>query len=83
MTDPKKNKPAELTEGQLNDVAGGVSNPLNDIDYIQPVLQPGEEPVILVQPMGFKYCAADPTHVYPVVFDACPVCGCKEYTDQR
>ena len=62
MTDPKENKPAELTEDQLSEVSGGET--LN----------------ILVHPMGFKYCAADPTHVYVEIHDACPICGCKEFT---
>ena len=35
---------------------------------------------VLTQPMGFKYCAADPTHVYVELHDACPICGCKEFT---
>ena len=63
MTNPEKNKPAELAEEQLSEVSGGERN--------------GD---VLVQPMGFKYCAANPTHVYVEVHDACPICGCKEYT---
>ena len=39
----------------------------------------GEIVQILVHPMYFKYCAADQTHVYPGIFDACPICGCKEF----
>ena len=35
---------------------------------------------VINQPMGFKYCAADPTHVYVEIHDACPICGCKEFT---
>jgi len=62
MTDPKKNKPAELTEDQLEEVSGG--------ETVRPI----------VQPMYFKYCAADPAHVYPGLHDACPICGCKEFT---
>lgn len=62
MTDPKKNKPAELAEDHLSGVTGG--------EMVQPILQP----------MGFKYCAADPTHVYVELHDACPICGCKEFT---
>ena len=62
MTDPKKNKPAELAEDQLSEVSGG------------------EMETIIVQPMGFKRCAANPEHVYADVLDACPVCGCKEFT---
>lgn len=61
MPDPKRNKPAELTEDQLTGVTGG--------ETVTP----------LVQPMYFKYCAADQTHVYPGIFDACPTCGCKEF----
>ena len=30
--------------------------------------------------IGFKCCVADPSHVYADVLDACPICGCKEYT---
>jgi len=62
MSDPKQDKPAELTEDQLSEVSGG--------ETVQPILQP----------MGFKYCAADPTHVYVHIHDACPICGCKEFT---
>ena len=40
----------------------------------------GETDIILVHPMAFKRCAADPTHVYVEVLDACPVCGSKEFT---
>ena len=63
MTDPKKNKPAELKEDQLTDVTGGDRN--------------GD---VIAQPMGFKYCAADRTHVYVEIHEACPICGCKEFT---
>ena len=63
MTDPKKNKPAELTEDQLEEVSGGKLN--------------GD---VLVQPMAFKRCAANPEHVYVAIHDACPICGCKEFT---
>lgn len=63
MTDPKKNKPAELTEDQLTGVTGG--------DTV---------PAILVHPMRFKCCAANPMHVYVEIHDACPICGCKEFT---
>ena len=77
MTDPKKNKPAELTEDQLTGVTGGQTvQPI-----VQPiVVQPLVQPPVIVQPMGFKYCAADPTHVYVEIHDACPICGCKEFT---
>ena len=37
-----------------------------------------EQPIL--QPMGFKYCAADPSHVYVEIHDACPICGCREFT---
>jgi len=63
MTDPKKNKPAELTEDQLTGVTGGDLN--------------GD---VIVQPMAFKYCAANPDHVYPDIHAACPMCGCREFT---
>ena len=62
MTEPKKSKPAELTEDQLSEVSGGET-----------------VPPIVVQPMRFKCCAADPTHVYVDIHDACPICGCKEF----
>ena len=64
MTDPKKSKPAELTEEQEAEVTGGQT----------------VQPPVIVQPMGFKYCAADPTHVYVEIHDACPICGCREFT---
>ena len=35
---------------------------------------------VLVQPMAFKRCAANPEHVYVAIHDACPICGCKEFT---
>ena len=40
----------------------------------------GEGKVVIVQPMGHKRCAANPEHVYVEFHDACPVCGCKEFT---
>ena len=40
----------------------------------------GETVNILVHPMAFKYCAANPDHVYPEIHAACPICGCKEFT---
>jgi len=63
MTDPKKNKPAELVEDRLAGVTGGNRN--------------GD---VLIQPMAFKRCAANPEHVYVAIHDACPICGCKEFT---
>ena len=63
MTDPKKNKPAELAEDQLSGVTGGNRN--------------GD---VITQPMAFKRCAANPEHVYVAIHDACPICGCKEFT---
>lgn len=62
MTDPKKNKPAELVEDQLAGVTGGNRN--------------GD---VIIQPMAFKRCAANPEHVYVAIHDACPICGCKEF----
>ena len=62
MTDPKKNKPAELEEDQLSGVSGG--------ETVQPI----------VHPMAFKRCTANPDHVYVELHDACPICGCKEFT---
>ena len=35
---------------------------------------------VIVQPMAFKRCAANPDHVYPDIHAACPICGCKEST---
>ena len=35
---------------------------------------------VSVQPMAFKRCAANPDHVYVAIHDACPICGCKEFT---
>ena len=66
MTDPKKNMPAELAEDQLEEVTGGES--------AQPVVQP------IVHPMAFKRCVDNPDHVYVELHDACPICGCREYT---
>ena len=40
----------------------------------------GDMPLIITQPIPFKRCAADPTHVYVALHDACPVCGTKEFT---
>jgi len=40
----------------------------------------GEMRAFVLQPMGFKRCAADPTHVYVEIHDACPICGSKEFT---
>ncbi len=40
----------------------------------------GETVNILVQPMAFKRCAANPDHVYVEIHDACPICGSKEFT---
>ena len=40
----------------------------------------GEMVKIIVQPMAFKRCVANPDHVYVELHDACPICGCKEYT---
>lgn len=79
MTDPRKNKPAELTEEQESEVTGGQTvQPIVQPIVVQPLVQPPVQPI--VQPMGFKYCAADPTHVYVHIHDACPICGCKEFT---
>lgn len=75
MTDSKKNKPAELTEEQLTGVSGGEEV---EIHYLQPIELLPEQ--LVVQPMGFKYCAANPEHVYPEIHEACPICGCKEFT---
>ena len=27
-----------------------------------------------------KRCVDDPSHVYALRFNACPICGCREYT---
>ena len=35
---------------------------------------------VMTQPMEFKRCAANPDHMYVHIHDACPVCGCKEFT---
>ena len=35
---------------------------------------------VIVQPMAFKRCAANPEHVYADIREACPVCGCKAFT---
>lgn len=62
MTDPKKNKLAELAEDQLSEVTGG-----------------GMERLV-AQLTAYKRCVANPDHVYPESHDACPICGCKEFT---
>ena len=66
MTENKKTIP-ENTENK----------PLTD-DQLTGVT--GGKTVIIVQPMGFKRCAANSEHVYVEVHDACPICGCKEFT---
>ena len=45
-----------------------------------PVKVGGETVNIVVHPMAFKRCVANPEHVYVELHDACPICGCKEYT---
>ena len=40
----------------------------------------GGESVVVAHPTGFKRCAADPTHVYVEIHDACPICGSREFT---
>lgn len=40
----------------------------------------GETVNILVHPMAFKRCTANPDHVYVEIHEACPICGCKDYT---
>ena len=40
----------------------------------------GETVQPILHPMGFKHCAANPEHVYVEIHDACPICGCKEFT---
>jgi len=43
----------------------------------------GEATMLIAHPVGFKYCAADPSHVYVDTLEACPVCGSKEFTYGR
>lgn len=40
----------------------------------------GGETVLILQPYELKRCAADPSHVYIGTLNACPRCGCKEFT---
>ena len=40
----------------------------------------GETAQPILQPMAFKRCVANPEHVYVEIHDACPICGCKEFT---
>ena len=35
---------------------------------------------VVIQPIGYKRCAANPEHLYVEVLGACPVCGCREFT---
>ena len=35
---------------------------------------------VVIQPVGYKRCAADPSHLYVELLDACPVCGCRAFT---
>ena len=40
----------------------------------------GGKTVIILRSMGYKRCAANPEHVYGEMLDACPTCGCREFT---
>jgi len=35
---------------------------------------------MVLEPVGFKRCADDPTHIYLETLKACPVCGCRAFT---
>ena len=54
------------------------SKPLTDEQLAE--VSGGETVKIIIQPIGFKRCAADPSHVYVEIHDACPICGSKEFT---
>ena len=70
MTDPKKPIPEHAQSNALSD------------DQLAEVVG-GMMGTLNAHLMRFKYCAADPSHVYPAVLDACPECGCREYTHSR
>ena len=65
MMENKKNIPENVENTTLND------------DQLSEVT--GGEKVVL-KPVGYKRCAADPTHLYVEVLDACPKCGCRAFT---
>lgn len=67
MTDPKKPIPEHAQSKALTD------------DQLVEVVG-GTKSTFTVIATGFKCCVADPSHVYADVLDACPICGCKEYT---
>ena len=67
-----------MTENKKTIPDPAESKPLTD-DQLSGVTG-GETVNILVQPMAFKRCAANPDHVYVELHDACPICGTKEFT---
>lgn len=54
-----------------------MGKPLTDDELTE--VTGGEKEQVVVQTIGFKRCAADPSHVYVEIHDACPVCGCREF----
>ena len=65
-----------MTENRKNIPESAESKSLTD-DQLTEVT--GGETVVL-QPVGYKRCAADPSHLYVEVLDACPKCGCRAFT---
>ena len=57
---------------------GAQSNALTDDQLVEVV--GGMKGTFTVIATGFKCCVADPSHVYALRFNACPICGCREYT---
>ena len=49
-------------------------------DQLSGVTGGGMNGDVIVQPMGFRRCTANPEHVFVDIHDACPICGCREFT---
>ena len=67
MTVPKKPIPEHAQSNALSD------------DQLAEVVGGMMDP-LNVSIIHSKRCAADSSHVYALRFNACPICGCKEYT---
>ena len=65
-----------MMENRKNIPENAESKPLDD-DQLTEVT--GGETVV-IQSVGCKRCAADPSHLYVELLDACPVCGSREFT---
>ena len=67
-----------MTDNNKNIPEGAQSNALSD-DQLAEVVG-GMMDTFNVIAIGSKCCVDDPSHVYALRFNACPICGCKEYT---